>query len=128
MKLLLDTVTFLYAVLDPDRLSSNARELLLDPGNERYLSTISALEIAIKHSLGRIELRESPDRFVPAHREQLGATALLLDEESALHLTRLPYLHRDPFDRVLICQAIVHGLILLTPDEQIARYPVRSLW
>ena len=128
MKLLLDTATFLNAALEPDRLYSRARELLLDPGNERYLSTISALEISIEHALGKIELSESPDQFVPAQRKQLGAATLLLDEESALHLARLPSLHRDPFDRVLICQAIVHGLVFLTPDEQIARYPVRTAW
>ncbi len=128
MKLLLDTAAFLNAALEPDRLSSHARGLLLDAGNERYLSTISALEIAIKHALGKIELRERPERFVPTHRERLGAKALRLDEESALHLARLPALHRDPFDRTLICQAIVHGLVLLTPDEQISRYPVRTVW
>ncbi len=128
MKLLLDTVTFLHAVLDPANLSSEPRDLLLDPNNERYLSAISACEITIKSALGKIELQERPDRFVPRHRVQLGAKALSLDEESALHVTRLPDIHRDPFDRILICQAIVHGMLLLTPDEQIVRYPVRTAW
>jgi PIN domain nuclease of toxin-antitoxin system len=128
MKLLLDTVTFLHAVLDPSELSSHASDLLLDPRNERYLSSISVWEIAIKYSLGKIELAERPDRFVPKHRALLGAAVLTLEEESALHVTRLPEIHRDPFDRILICQAIVHGMVLLTPDEQISRYPVRTAW
>ena len=128
MRLLLDTVTFLNAVLDPAALSERARELLLDPANERHLSTVSAWEIAIKYSLGKLELDTSPDRFVPEHRDHLAAEVLALDEESALHLIRLPELHRDPFDRMLICQAIVHGMVLLTPDDLITRYPVRSAW
>lgn len=128
MKLLLDTATFLNAVLDPPALSERARKLLLDSENERYLSTVSAWEIAIKYSLGKIELDTTPDRFIPEHRERLATEVLPLDEESALHLIRLPELHRDPFDRMLICQAIVHGMVLLTPDELITRYPVRSAW
>ena len=104
------------------------RDLLLDADNERYLSTISALEIAIKYAVGKLELRSRPDRFVPRHRDWLRAAALSFDEKSALHMPRLPGLHRDPFDRALICQAIVHGLALLTPDEQIAHYPVRTIW
>jgi PIN domain nuclease of toxin-antitoxin system len=128
VKLLLDTVTFLNAVLDPPALSDRARELLLDSGNSRYLSTVSAWEIAIKYSLGKIELSAAPDQFVPLHRGHLGTKTLDLDEASALQLTRLPALHRDPFDRMLVCQAIVHGMVLLTPDRLLSQYPARTLW
>jgi PIN domain nuclease of toxin-antitoxin system len=128
VKLLLDTVTFLRATLGESELSSRARDLLLDENNERYLSTVSSWEIAIKYAMGSLPLPEAPDRFIPRHREALAAQALLLDEESALHLVRLPQLHRDPFDRMLICQAIVGGMVLVTPDDLVSQYPVRSAW
>jgi PIN domain nuclease of toxin-antitoxin system len=65
---------------------------------------------------------------VPALRSGHGITSLPLDEESALHLTRLPALHRDPFDRMLVCQALAGGMVLLTPDPLITQYPVRTIW
>jgi len=128
MRLLLDTVAFLDAVLDPASLSSRVRGLLLDPENERYLSIASSWEIAIKYSLGKLALPESPEHFIPEHRTKLATDALAVDEESVLHLVRLPPLHRDPFDRLLISQAIVHGMLFLTPDSRIAKYPVRTAW
>lgn len=128
MKLLLDTVTFLQATLKPVQLSSKARELILHPENDRYLSSASAWEIAIKYSQGKLILIQPPIEFVPLHRQKLSTEPLPLDEESAMHLTRLPKLHTDPFDRILICQAIVHGMVLVTPDPLIAKYPVRTAW
>jgi PIN domain nuclease of toxin-antitoxin system len=128
MKLLLDTVTFLDAVLDPKSLSSRVKDLLVDPDNERYFSIVSSWEIAIKYSMGKLALPDVPERFIPEHRDKLAADTLAVDEESVLHIVRLPPLHRDPFDRLLICQAIVHGMVLVTPDPRIPRYPVRTLW
>ena len=128
MRILLDTVTFLWAVTDAPDLSDDARELFVDPGNEIYLSSVSTWEIVIKHSLGKLPLPEPPIRFVPAQRKQHSIDALPLDEEATLHLTRLPALHRDPFDRMLVCQAIVHHLVILTPDELINQYSVRTMW
>jgi PIN domain nuclease of toxin-antitoxin system len=97
-----------------------ARDLFTDPSNGVFLSSVSAWEISVKHGLGRLALPEPPSRFVPAMRELHGVQPLPLDEESALHLARLPNRHRDPFDRMLICQALVHGLSILGPDELIA--------
>jgi len=128
MKLLLDTATFLHAALEPKKLSARAAKLLLDPENERYLSVVSSWEIAIKYSLGKLRLPNGPGHFIPTHREHMGATILPLDEESVFHVTRLPHLHRDPFDRILISQAIVHGMSLLTSDPEMSRYPVRTEW
>jgi PIN domain nuclease of toxin-antitoxin system len=128
MKLLLDTVTFLQAAAEPEQLSSRARNLLMDPENERYLSTVSSWEIVIKYSLKKLRLEQPPERFILEQRLKLSAEALDLDEESALHLARLPLLHKDPFDRMLICQAIIHGMVLLTPDVNISKYPVRTAW
>lgn len=128
MKLLLDTCTFLWAIEGGGALSDAARDVLVQPEHDVYLSSVSAWEIAVKHALGKLPLPEAPERYVPAQRIARGIEALALDEEAALQLARIPLLHRDPFDRMLVCQALVHGLTLVTPDPEIARYPVRILW
>lgn len=128
MRLLLDTCVFLWLVDSPGRLPASALASIRDPATEVFLSTVSAWEIAVKYSLARLELASPPHVFVPEQRAAHAIQALPLDEESALHSLRLPAIHNDPFDRMLICQALVHGLSLVTPDEAIARYPVRVLW
>src|SRR5580658_8412696 len=128
MKILLDTCTFLWIASESPRLSKTAAAVFLDRNNDRYLSTASAWEIGIKHAIGRLPLPERPDLFVPRAREASGITALEIDEESALHAGRLPSLHSDPFDRMLVAQAIMHGMTILTPDPDIERYGVRVLW
>ena len=128
MRLLLDTCTFLWLVTDAPRLSQQARSLVVDPGNDVLLSAVSTWEIAVKHGLGRLSFPDDPERYVPELRRDHAIEALSLDEESTLYLRRLPDLHRDPFDRMLVCQAIVQGLVLLTPDRDITQYPVRTLW
>lgn len=128
MNLLLDTVTFLDSALAPQDISARARALIIDPGNDLYISTVSYWEVAIKYSIGKLALPESPDSFMRKIREKLGAELLPLDEESALHVVRLPMIHRDPFDRILICQAMVNGMIFLTSDSRISQYPVRTAW
>jgi PIN domain nuclease of toxin-antitoxin system len=128
MKLLLDTVVFLKTASAAGDISVRAKELLLHEDNELHVSVASYWEIAIKYSTGKLALPDRPERFLHQHRERIGAEILPLDEESVLHVTRLPDLHKDPFDRVLICQAIVHGMVLVTPDPRISRYPVRTAW
>jgi PIN domain nuclease of toxin-antitoxin system len=128
MRLLIDTCTFLWMASDPDRLSPRARTLVVDTSNDVFLSSVSAWEIAVKYGLGHLQMREPPDRFVPVQREAHGVDALPLDEESVLQVLRLPALHRDPFDRMLVCQAIVHGLAILTPDPLVSQYPARVIW
>jgi PIN domain nuclease of toxin-antitoxin system len=128
VRLLLDTCTFLWIAGDAPELSPRARELFAAPDNDVYLSTVSGWEIAVKHALGRLPLPASPERFVPEQRVLHGIDTLPVDEESALHLGRLPRLHRDPFDRMLVSQAIVHGLVILGPDTLLTLYPVRAAW
>jgi PIN domain nuclease of toxin-antitoxin system len=128
MKLLLDTVVFLKTASASADIPPRVKGLLLNEDNEIHVSVASYWEIAIKYSIGKLALPDRPDRFLHQHREKLGAEILPLDEESVLHVTLLPDLHRDPFDRILICQAIVHGMMLLTPDHRISRYPVRTAW
>lgn len=128
MRLLVDTCTFLWIVTDAAALSRRARELFQSPDNEVYLSAASAWEISVKHGLGKLPLTEPPERFVPDMRERHGIATLAIDEESSLHVARLPSLHRDPFDRLIVAQAIVHGLTILSPDPMVTQYPARTMW
>jgi len=128
MKILLDTCTFLWIISDAPEISDHARSLFVDPANDVYLSAVSTWEIAIKNVLGRLPLPATPERFIPDQREKHHISALSLDEEATLYLTRLPSYHKDPFDRMLVCQAITHGLVILTPDEHILQYPVKTVW
>ena len=128
MKLLLDTCTFLWIVDQHDHLPMPVVGLYASAENEVYLSAASAWEIAAKHAARRLKLAAPPERFVPDQREKHRILSLPIDEESALHTSRLPLLHRDPFDRILVGQAIVHGMTILTPDQLISQYPARTLW
>lgn len=124
----MDTCAFLWIVADSDNLSKRSRELFSDPDNEVYLSPVSTWEIIVKHDLGRLPLPESPQKFVPKYRELHDIQVLPLEESAVLQLPLLPGRHKDPFDRMLVCQAIAHGLAILTPDTQITQYPVRTVW
>jgi len=128
MRILLDTCTFLWIITDAPELSSHARDLFINPLNEVFLSSVSAWEISIKYALGRLPLPEPPERFIPSQRIKHEIENLPLEEEAALHILKLPEFHRDPFDRMLVCQSIVHGLIILTPDKLILQYPARTTW
>ena len=128
MNVLLDTCTFLWIATDSASLSPRAREVFRDPMNAIHLSAVSAWQIAVKFGRGGLRLADPPERLIPAAREKYGIEGLPLDEESVLQAHRLPALHRDPFDRMLVCQAIVHGLAILTPDHLIGQYTVRTLW
>ena len=128
MKLLLDTSTFLWWCEGSDRITAAIRAQVSDPTNEVYLSTVSVWEIALKHGLGKLPLPKPPEQFVPEQRERHAFRSLPVDEASVLQMPRLPSIHNDPFDRILICQAIEHGMTLVTPDHLIAQYPVRLSW
>lgn len=128
MNILLDTCTFLWIVKEDPELSPTARVCFQDPDNTVYLSSVSVWEMVVKYVLGRLPLPEPPDRFIPAMRSGHGISTLALEEEPAYQLSKLPDLHKDPFDRMLVCQSLIHGLVLLTPDELIRQYPVRTIW
>jgi PIN domain nuclease of toxin-antitoxin system len=128
MRILVDTCVFLWLAADASELSTAAKAVCVDPENDVYLSAISAWEIAIKFRLGRLPLPVPPHEFVASRREWMGLERLDLDEASAAHTHLLPELHRDPFDRALIAQAIVNGLTLATPDPLVRAYPVPTLW
>ena len=131
MRLLLDTCSFLWIIGGAKELSPRAREAFADPANEVLLSAASAWEIAVKHRLGKLPLPEPPDVFVPARAPAASAahgSSRSHRRGAALHVAKLPDLHRDPFDRLLVAQALVGGLVLLTPDADVREYPVRTLW
>lgn len=128
MRFLLDTCTFLWLVEGSVGLSETARSAIVDAENEVFLSPASSWEIVIKHGLGRLALKQPPERFVPEQRRLHRVAELPVDEASVLQIGKLAGLNRDPFDRMLVAQAIVHGCTLLTPDPLISRYPVRVLW
>lgn len=127
-RVLLDTHVFLWIAWEDAKLSPRALDLFRDPSNEVFLSAVSAWEIAVKYGLGKLPLPAAPDRLIPELREAHGIRALPMDEQAALKVMRLPDIHRDPFDRMLISQAIQHGLVLITSDENIHQYPVQTAW
>src|SRR5438876_921338 len=128
MRLILDTCTFLWALKGEPALPPRVAAMFRDPENDLFLSAASAWEIAQKYSMRRLHLPEPPGRYIPSEREQRGISSLPIDEESTLHVSRLPFLHRDPFDRLIVSQAIVHGMTILTPDPLITQYPARVVW
>ncbi len=128
MKLLLDTCAFLWIIRKKPQASPTAVALFRDPANEIFLSSVSAWEIAVKHRLGKLPLGDVPIRYVPAERENHKIQTIPLKEADTLMLDKIPLLHHDPFDRMLICQAIANQMIILTPDPLITQYPVMTRW
>ena len=131
MKLLLDTCTFLWWIADHPRLGIAARQAILEPHNECWLSAMSLWEALAKHKAGRLGIDsgdESAFSFLCAQCAASRIALLPIVAADIRHVCRLPDVHRDPFDRLLICQAIEHGLTLVTPDRHIRRYPIRTLW
>jgi PIN domain nuclease of toxin-antitoxin system len=122
VKLLLDTHLVLWAAGQPDRLSSAARALLDDPLNELLFSSASLWEIAIKHGLGRDDFKADA-RLLRRGLLDNGYNELAITGEHTVAVDGLPPLHKDPFDRILIAQAMVEGLLLLTVDSTVAQYP-----
>lgn len=127
MRILLDTCEFLWLVAGDARLPPPVASAVRDPQNKVFLSAVSFWEICLKHSLGKLPLPQSPAQFVPLQREKHLIAPLALDEAAVGQLSGLPRLHRDPFDRMLVCQAIAHGLTLASSDILVRQYPVALL-
>jgi PIN domain nuclease of toxin-antitoxin system len=122
VKLLLDTHVLLWAAGEPDRLSAAARELLLDPQNELLFSAASLWEIAIKRTLGREDFRVEP-RVLRRGLLDNGYVELPITSQHAVSIDALPPVHKDPFDRLLVAQALVEGVTLVTSDTRLLQYP-----
>lgn len=127
MKLLLDTHIFLWFISGDNRLSDDFRDNICNPDNEVYLSVVSIWEVIVKYQLGKLLLPESPETYLPKQRDSHLITSLSLDEGSVTQLIKLPLLHRDPFDRMLVCQALQNGLTIVTVDSAIRAYSVSIL-
>ena len=128
MRLLIDTAVFIWLAENHPALSDRAIDLITDPDNEVRLSAASAWEIAIKHGLGRLELANPPAEYVPAQRRLHRIGTLPVSEAAALQVQKLPELHRDPFDRIIVAQSIVEGFVIVTPDHLVRAYPVPVEW
>ena len=128
MKVLLDTYTFLWWITDDNRLSSSASEIITNGDNELFLSAATGWEIAIKAQLGRIKLPKEPYPFIADQLRLNGIQSLPIHMSHALHVYSLPNHHRDPFDRMIIAQAQLENLSILTMDPQIAKYKVKVVW
>ena len=128
MRLLLDTHTFLWFILDDPHLSTTAREMISDPTNDIEVSPATYWEIAIKISLGKYALPESYDVFIEREIQDNDFRILPIEPKHAAALTTLPFHHRDPFDRLLIAQAIVEAMPIVSIDAAFNAYPVTRLW
>src|SRR5262249_10024468 len=127
MRLLLDTHIFLWYITDDSRLSVAAANVIREQGNDAYLSVVSVWEALAKHQLGKLPLPSPADEYLRKRREWHEIQSLSFEESSLSHLLRLPMHHKDPFDRMLICQALQYDLVIITVDKQFAKYPVKLL-
>ena len=124
MKFILDTHVWLWMIAEPHRLSPTTAELMENPENELLLSAASSWEIAIKYSLGKLDLPSIPSRYVPQQIFETGVTPLAVEHSHALRVASLPRHHHDPFDRLIIAQAETEEAILITADHKFSPYGI----
>ena len=128
MRILLDTCTLIWIFEGSTRIGSMLRNRLTDLENEVVMSDVNILEAVIKFSLGKLPLPRAPSNLIPILAERHGLAQLPIDSDSIFAMGNLPLLHRDPFDRLLIAQAQVHGFKIATPDLLITQYAVPTIW
>jgi PIN domain nuclease of toxin-antitoxin system len=128
MKVLLDTHALLWAWTEPERLSPRARDVIESPANVLLVSSASAWEIATKHRLGRLPVAETVLRGYAHHLATLGATELPITSEHAVLAGTFDNPHRDPFDRMLVAQALVEGVPIVSLDDALKSFGVTLLW
>jgi PIN domain nuclease of toxin-antitoxin system len=127
LRILLDTHAWLWLQASPERLPKRSLELVSDPENDVYLSAASSWEIAIKYALGKLPLPGPPGEYVPSRIASSGTATLPVEHRHALHVAGLPHHHRDPFDRLLVAQAHLEGLVLLTSDPAFDPYGIEMI-
>lgn len=128
MNLLVDTQTYLWWLLDPAKLQALAAEALEDGANKACFSAASSWEVAIKYRLGKLRLPQDPETFVPDSLLKTGFTPLPVQHAHALAVANLPQHHNDPFDRLLVAQARLERLTIVTSDRLFESYDVPVLW
>ncbi len=128
MRALLDTHAFLWWISDDARLSERCRAIISDGVNEILFSAVSAWEIVVKAGIGRLAVPDNLENYIPEQVSRNRFEVLPISITHALRVSRLPNHHKDPFDRMLVAQAQVEKVTILTGDAQIARYPIRVAW
>ena len=128
MRVLLDTHSFLWLVTDDPKLSEVSKAIFLDSGNELLCSAVIGFEIAVKYSLGKLELAEPPREFMENRMRKNALRPLPVTLAHTYRIAHLPFHHRDPFDRLLVAQALEEDLPLLSADEILSEYGVRRIW
>ena len=128
MRLLLDTHTFLWWVADAAELSPGARRVIARSQNECLVSLASCWEIAIRVSLGKLHISGTLERFIPEQMTTNGFRELTIETRHAARVARLPFHHRDPFDRLLVAQALEEDLAIVSADRVFRRYGVKRIW
>lgn len=128
MKLLLDTHTLLWFVLGDASLSATARQLIEDAANSKLVSPATYWELAIKISIGKYALHEPYETFIDRAIRQNGFLILPIESRHTAALINLPFHHRDPFDRLMVAQAMVENLVLVSADAVLDAYPIQRLW
>lgn len=126
--MLLDTCTAIWCFEGSARIPERLRAEITDPANDVFFSDVSLLELVIKHQIGKMPVKEPIERLMPALIAKHGFDVLPISTGCILRLASLPMHHRDPFDRLLVAQALTNGLTLITPDPLIARYQVHVRW
>jgi PIN domain nuclease of toxin-antitoxin system len=127
MRLLLDTHVFLWYIAGDPLLPAAFRGPIQNSANEVYVSVASVWEAVIKFGIGKLPLPAPPQDYLPRQRERHQIASLPINEATFIDLAKLPLLHRDPFDRILIAQALQHDLTLATVDDEVRAYPVKLL-
>ena len=128
MRVLVDTHTFLWALLKDHRLSTRAKQVLISGENELVFSLVSLWEIAVKMKIGKLNTVGSSVTYIRDEMAEYGMELLPIRYEHILQLERLPLHHSEPFDRLLIAQAVAESLPILTHDETFPLYPVKLIW
>jgi PIN domain nuclease of toxin-antitoxin system len=128
VRLLLDTHAFLWWVTDAPELSRAARRAIADSRNECLLSIASCWEMAVKVGLGKLELSGKIERFLPEQMTSNGIRELTIETRHATRVARLPFHHRDPFDRLLAAQALEEDLAIVSSDPVFKRYGLTRIW
>lgn len=128
MKYLLDTHTFLWAIGEPENLSKKVLEIIENTDNEIFTSVVNTWEICIKYSIGKLNLKKDPEKFILDEINEAGFQILDIKLNHLFPLTRLPDFHKDPFDRLLIAQSQIEGLPILSNDPLIKKYKTKVIW
>jgi len=128
MKYLIDTHTFLWWITDSSSLSKKAREIIGKAGNDLFWSVASSWEVAIKNKLGRLPLPEVPSVFITSELFKNRVESIQISNDHAFAAGQLPFHHKDPFDRMLISQAQMEDMVILSSDNVFQQYEVKTVW